>query len=397
MSVIVTNAKNRIAYNIARSLGQKGIHVFSSDFVSPAMTFASRYSRGHFLYPSPFREQEAFIDCLIENIVKLKAEVLIPAFEETFLIAKYKDKLSKHVKLVIPDYSQILTAHNKNKWEPIARKMGIPTPMNFPAIKLQNESHLVKELRFPVFVKPKQGGGGWGITQVNSAAELNKLLDFPTYSGCSWDRFFIQEKINGANYCVAMLFRQGEYRAKVTYKQLRNYPINTGQATYRISIRNKSAEDLFQKLLENLNWHGICQADFIVCKNSQRPYLIDVNPRFWGSVAQGIASGVDFPFLIYKIAVDGDIDSIRFFREGVKSRWIGGDLRAFFPLFNHSNTKKDFIKNFFYQRDKNILLDDFCIRDPIPLLVWYIDVFRKILINRSMSPSAHDSLDGIWE
>jgi len=159
MSVIVTNAKNRIAYNIARSLGQKGIPVYSADFVSPAMTFASRYSKGNFIYPSPYSDQQAFIDSLIEKIIQLKVNVLIPVFEETFLIAKHKDLLSKHVNLVLPNYQQILIAHNKDQWEPIVAELGIPVPQSFDAIELQNDIQLITELRFPVLIKPKQGGG----------------------------------------------------------------------------------------------------------------------------------------------------------------------------------------------------------------------------------------------
>ena len=100
--VIVTNARNRIAYNIVKTLGRKGIPVYSADSVPRAMSFSSRYSKGHFLYPSPFTDQQGFIDCLIENIIRLRAEVLIPVFEETFLIAKHKDRLSQYVKLVLP-------------------------------------------------------------------------------------------------------------------------------------------------------------------------------------------------------------------------------------------------------------------------------------------------------
>ena len=115
MSVIVTNAKNRIAYNIVKSLGSKGIRVLTSDFVPLSMSFYSKYSEGYFIYPSPFSHPEKFIENLIGNIKRTNAEVLIPTFEETFLISKFKNELSKHVKMVLPSYDKILIAHNKDK------------------------------------------------------------------------------------------------------------------------------------------------------------------------------------------------------------------------------------------------------------------------------------------
>lgn len=395
--VIVTNAKSRIAYNIVRSLGKKGITTYTSDFVPLSMSFVSRYSKGHFMYPSPFKDEEEFINCILDNINKLKAEVLIPVFEETFLISKYKDKFSKHVKMVVPDYDQVLTAHNKDKWEPIAKELRIPIPESYSINDLINGRYSIEELNYPVLIKPKQGGGGWAISQINSPNELEALLSQKTYIELPWKRFFIQEKIDGETCCVAMLFCKGEYRAKVAYKQLRDYPINGGQATLRISLRCEQAEDSFQKLLEELEWHGICQADFVVDKKNKVPYLIDINPRFWGSLAQGIASGVDFPYLLYKIAINGDVETIKEFKTGVKSRWLGGDLRTFYPFLKLSSHKLGFIKKFVFPDNGRIFYDDFSLVDPLPFFVWFTDAFIKMLKYRSTVPVSHDSLEGIWE
>lgn len=397
MSVIVTNAKNRIAYSVARSLGKKGIKVYTSDFVACSMSFASRYSKGRFLYPSPFRDQEGFIKSLIQNIRRLEASVLIPVFEETFLIAKFKDELSKYVKMVVPDYDQILIAHNKDKWEPIARDLNIPVPQTYSIDDLRKNNFKASDLRYPVLIKPKQGGGSWGIRQINFPEELESYISQPSYNGLSWQRFFIQEKIIGENHCVAMLFRKGAFRAKSTYRQLRDYPITGGQATLRISLRNEQAENYLEKLLEKLQWHGVCQADFVVDKKTKVPYLIDINPRFWGSLTQAIASGVDFPYLLYKIAIDGDVAPVTDFKTGIMTRWIGGDLRTFFPLCKLSKNKLNFIKQFVFPGHGKMLFDDLSLKDPLPFLVWIMDSVYRIIKYRSLNPVPHDSLEGVWE
>lgn len=397
MTVIVTNAKNRIAYNIVRSLGQKGIEVHTSDFVPLSMAFVSRYSKGHFLYPSPFSYQEDFIECIIKNIDSLRADVLIPVFEETFLVAKFKDELSKHVKMVIPDYDQILTAHNKDRWVPVADKLNIPVPETYTIDELRNKSAKIKELPFPVLIKPKQGGGAWAISQINSPKEIEDLLNHETHIDLPWDRFFVQEKILGETHCVAMLFRRGEYRAKVTYKQLRDYPVTGGQATLRVSLYNEQAEDYFKKILEVLKWHGICQADFVIDRKTRIPYLIDINPRFWGSLVQGIASGVDFPYLLYKIAIAGDVKPVNGFKKNIMTRWIGGDIRGFSQYLKQSNNKAKFLKDFFFYNSDNVTYDDFDIKDPLPFLTWGIDAIFKIIKQRTLKPTTHDSLEGVWE
>lgn len=397
MAVIVTGAKSRIAYNIVRSLGQKGVSVHTSDFVSPSMSSASRYSKSHFTYPSPFSFQEEFIDALIENIHRLGVEILIPVYEETYLVAKYKKELLKHVKMVIPEYDQVLLAHNKDKWAPVAEKLNIPIPRQYEKGLLKEEAGLIESIKFPVLIKPKQGGGAWAIRQVNSSDKLQELLAQEDYYGLSWERFFLQEKIEGEVHCVAMLFCRGEYRAKVTYKQLREYPPSGGQATFRISLQDEVIESYFQKMLESMNWHGICQADFMVERRSNTPYLIDLNPRFWGSLAQGIASGVDFPYLLYKIALEGDVERVDSFKADVVSRWIGGDLRVFPTYLKNSKSKIRCIRNFLPRRGGGQYYDDFDIRDPLPFFNWGMDVVARMIRQKSFHLKTHDSLQGIWE
>jgi len=270
-------------------------------------------------------------------------------------------------------------------------------PRSYSAEELRTSDHKTKELKYPVLIKPRQGGGGWAIKQVGTRGELERLLGEPLNDGFCWDRFFVQEKIEGETHCVAMLFREGELRAKVTYRQLRDYPTTGGQATVRISIRNEKAEDYLQKLLEDLRWHGVCQADFIADPQTNVPYLIDINPRFWGSLVQAIASGVDFPYLLYKIAVEGDVKAVTNFKTGIMTRWIGGDLRAFAPLFKHSENKMQFLHRFVFPGNAHALYDDFSLSDPLPFLTWGLDVLLRTAKNRSLRPIPHDSLEGVWD
>ena len=395
--VVVTNAKNRIAYNIVRSLGEKGIPVHTADFVSRSMSFSSTYSKGYFIYPSPFKDPRGFINCLIEKANTIKNGVLIPVFEETFLVAKFKEELSRFWRFVVPDYEQVLTAHNKDRWEPIARKLGVSVPHTFSVEDVQKGSTSLEELRFPLLIKPKQGGGAWAITQVNSTTELDALLTKDSYFEKPWDRFFLQEKVQGQTHCVAMLFREGELRAKIGYKQLRDYPATGGQATLRESVHNIDAENSLQILLEKLKWHGVCQADFIIEKETNTPYLIDLNPRFWGSLVQAIASGVDFPYLLYKIATEGDVEAVTTFKAGIRTRWIGGDLRTFLPSLSRSENKLRFISQFCMPKTRSTIYDDLNLNDPLPFCVWFFDAVSKIIKYRSLEPVAHDSLEGIWE
>jgi hypothetical protein len=58
------------------------------------------------------------------------------------------------------------------------------------------------------------------------------------------------------------------------------------------------------------------------------PKLMEINPRFWGSLQGAISAGMDFPFLVYKLFQEGDIDKENHYKTGVRTRnAIANDYR----------------------------------------------------------------------
>jgi predicted ATP-grasp superfamily ATP-dependent carboligase len=165
----------------------------------------------------------------------------------------------------------------------------------------------------------------------------------------------------------------------------------------RVSIDDPVAADYFRLFLEKLAWHGICQADFIVDERTHVPYLIDINPRFWGSLVQGIASGVDFPYMLYRIARDGDTEAVTDYRKGVVTRWICGDLRTLPEALRCTSNKISFLKNYIRMFGNGVVFDDFSLCDPLPFFTFGIDFLAKMIQQKTLHPSSHDFLEGIWE
>ena len=53
---------------------------------------------------------------------------------------------------------------------------------------------------------------------------------------------------------------------------------------------------------------------------------MEVNGRFWGSLQLAIDAGVDFPWLLYQLAMGRAVDPVDGYRTGVRSRCLLGDL-----------------------------------------------------------------------
>jgi len=56
------------------------------------------------------------------------------------------------------------------------------------------------------------------------------------------------------------------------------------------------------------------------------PVFMEVNGRFWNSLALACYSGVDFPALLASMAEGGDVQPVHQFRTGLRCRWLAGDF-----------------------------------------------------------------------
>jgi predicted ATP-grasp superfamily ATP-dependent carboligase len=76
-----------------------------------------------------------------------------------------------------------------------------------------------------------------------------------------------------------------------------------------------------------MKWRGVAMVEFRIDPRDNTPKLMEVNPRFWGSLHLSILSGVDFPHMLYKLEKEGDVSPVMDYRAGVKCRWLlPGDI-----------------------------------------------------------------------
>ena len=60
------------------------------------------------------------------------------------------------------------------------------------------------------------------------------------------------------------------------------------------------------------------------------PYLMEINTRFWGSLQLAIDAGIDFPWLLYRLACGELVNPDTDYRTGIRLRWLLGDLDSLY-------------------------------------------------------------------
>lgn len=371
--VVITHARVRSALVATQSLGKHDIEVTTADSIYPSTSFFSRYSSSHFIYPSFKLHPSLFINSLKAYMQKKDVGVLMPISEEVFLISKYKNIFSDHVNIPICDYETIKKANNNSYLIPFADELGVKVPQTHTITDIGDLDKVSEMVDFPAVIKLAEGVGSAGLRYVCTEEELiseyKRTVQQFNLDSCEYP--LIQEYIPGDGYGVAMLFNEGDPRAMCAYKNIRVFPITGGPSTARISIRHSKMEKCATTLLKELNYHGVAEVEFILDNRTNEPVLMEINPRFWGSLNQAICAGVDFPYLLYIMATEGDVKPVFTYKTGVKTRWMLGDCRALVD-YVRTDKRREVIKDFCKLYGRNLYYDDLSISDPLPTLVEFI-------------------------
>jgi predicted ATP-grasp superfamily ATP-dependent carboligase len=370
VSALITFGRNRMAYTAMRSLARRGIDAVVGDSYSPSMCFYSRHCSGHFVYPSPYRHPKGFIDSLIGQAGKRGCRVLIPMHEEGYVIARFRDRLEPHMKVPLASEDQIMALHDKGRFAHLAGQLDLPVPRTHLIDRMEEVERIAGQISYPAVVKPRRAHGAFGLRYVRNGTQLREafaeLVERYQYAGHELP--IVQEYVRGVKHSVCMLFNHGRLRALCTFRFLREYPVEGGTAVLRISTRQERMEQIARQTLEHLRWHGIAEAEFVLTAGGE-PLLLEINPRFWGSLYQGVASGVDFPYLLYRMAVDGDVEPVLDYPTGVKTRWLWGDWRALCDYLRHPLRHYRTLVDYARCDRRDVTYDDFYWDDPVPFVV----------------------------
>lgn len=328
--ILILDGNQRASLAAVRSLGSRGLNVTVGESSLTSLAGASKFAGKHMLYPNPYEYPREFFETIKEYVADQGISFLLPITEATsYVILQYRDELPEHVTLPFPDSGAVEQLANKNELFKLAPKLDIPVPKTtFCENALEGVAALSKTTSFPVVLKPYKSRilaeGAIESTQViiaNSRSDAESALTSHSYFNYP---FTVQEYIEGAGQGVFALFDHGKPVCFFAHRRLREKPPGGGVSVLSESVAvNERLKQSAEQLLRHAKWHGVAMVEFRVA-NDGTGYLMEVNPRFWGSLQLAIDSGVDFPWLLYLISTGQDIPGIHWRHRRV--RWLLGDL-----------------------------------------------------------------------
>jgi predicted ATP-grasp superfamily ATP-dependent carboligase len=332
--VLVLDAEQRTALAVIRSLGRRGLRVVAGSESVRSLGAASRFCTEALVYPSPEREPARFLAVLQEAVRARRCGVVLPTTDATARALASPAAL-RGARIPIPDLESLEALNDKWSLYRLARAQGIPVPRTERLDPADLARGSVGAFPYPVVLKPVRSrtadGDRWVKGQIHhltGADDLRRALARDPL--LRQIPYLVQERIPGRGHGVSALADRGRPLAFFAHRRLREKPPWGGVSVLSESVPvPRSLLDIVSRLLRAVPWHGVAMVEFKLTANDT-PYLIEVNPRFWGSLQLAIDAGVDFPWLLYQLAVSGEVEAPAGYRSGVRCRWLLGDLDALY-------------------------------------------------------------------
>src|SRR6202171_1223921 len=357
---------------IARSLGRRGIPVcFITDNSNPIAKFSRYTSRS--LSWAGSQHKDAVLDLIeLADRYGMREWVLFPAADaEVQLVAQNHAELSRVFRLLTPPWDVAQWALDKTLTYQRAATLGINHPKTYQPRDRREVENL--DCRFPLILKPavKESKNVFTLAKAwrvdDRAALLNRYDE--AVAAVGHDHIVIQELIPGggsAQFSYAAVWDRGSPIASMVARRTRQYPTDFGRtSTFVETTHNEQVEEAATKFLSSLNYSGIAEIEFKYDARDGRYKILDVNARTWTWNSLGARAGVDFPYVLWRIAMGEKVHRIR---ADTDARWmyLSRDiLAAISGMLAGTLTPIDYLRS--YRRP--IAFATFGKDDPLPALV----------------------------
>ncbi len=231
---------------------------------------------------------------LLRELVEAeKIDVLLPASVMGLeWVAEQRDRLPTELAVLrMSDWATINRADDKAELVSLAQRHQLPVPRSlvFDPMVHDGDRLDLSNLQYPLLVKPARGTRGEGIQRLENEADWRRFTAETKPGG----RWVVQEFLEGLDVGCSVYCRDGDILAWTIQRDLRAGPAGAEETIGVEFIADEAVLEVVTRTMASLSFSGVAHCD-LRYDLSGRVHLIEINPRFWGSLAASLAPGVNF-------------------------------------------------------------------------------------------------------
>lgn len=308
MKVLVTGAGGAAAVTVLQRLAPHAALIAAD--IDP-------YAVGLHLVPPdrrvllPRGDDPGFAEALHRAALAYDVDLVVPTVDaELPAVARRRDEFAADGIVALVEGERTLAVCG-DKLHLVRACDGVVRVPTTQVLGVLTDEHLVAELGLPLVVKPRRGAGGRGVHVVCDLAELARL----PHDGSQ----IAQELLPGTEYSIDVLARP-DGRVVAAVPRTRD-KVDSGIAVAGRVVRDAEVEELARTVARTIG------ARFVVNIQARRDSegrcaLLEVNPRFPGTMALTVAAGIDMPLLAVRSAFGDTLpDSLPYTEVAMVRHW----------------------------------------------------------------------------
>lgn len=327
--VLLVDSNDRSALAVVRSLGRQGVAVTIAEIGHQDVASTSRYAEKTITLPSALKDADACCQALQRHIESNDYALVMPMSDPACrIVNRVRPLLQDPTVIALPSFACLDYAFDKEKLLRLCAELEIPIPSTTVVRSLEDLDTLeASALSMPVVVKPA------------TSADIvdNRTLSFSVRRVDTWRALentvrelvttvplLIQEFIPGHGAGVYLLAKDGRVVSMVQQERIHEPPTGGG-SSYRCTVPiNPTLAKYARSIVAQTGWTGVAMLEFR--GEGDRWVVMELNGRYWGSLALTIASGLDFPYWQY-LQRQGVTPPTVAARLGCRQRHLGKDLK----------------------------------------------------------------------
>lgn len=315
-----------MALGVVRALGSQQVPVVVVHYDPRDMAHCSRFVVESVAAPHPEREEERFVELLLALSARWPGAVLIPASDETLVVAaRHKARLQQHFVVACPDAQTVGKVIDKQLTYPLAAAAGVAVPRTLNPSSLGELRKTAGELLYPCLVKPAQSHRFYARfgCKMFVAADGGELLGYYMQAAAAGLDVMVQEYIPGDD---AEVFNYNAYAVggrplvEFTARHIRSAPPRYGSPRVVLSLAEPGLLEPGRRVLAALGYTGYACTEFKRDPRDGQFKLMEVNARHNLSTLLAVTCGINFPWLEYRRLAYGETPTASDFQSGVY--WI---------------------------------------------------------------------------
>jgi carbamoyl-phosphate synthase large subunit len=257
-----------------------------------------------YLIPLPSSGTDALYSRILHINNQEHIDVLIPNFDaELFNFMLLGNKLLKlGINTFLPT-REGFEARDKVTLNKFCSKNNLYTPSDIIVYQVRELGNAAEKFGFPIVVKGKY----YDAVICNTLEQAEKAF----YKiQAKWGLpIIIQEYITGTELNVAAL-GDGEGNAVSIIPMRKLFITDKGKAWAGITIDNQVLTDLARRFISITKWRGGCELE-IMMTSDDKPYIMEVNPRFPAWIYLSAAAGQNQPAALVKLALGKKVEQFK--------------------------------------------------------------------------------------